>query len=395
MQDASIFVLLIQKDPREAGLIRQALSPHGDGVFKLQCVESIPTALARIGGGGVDVIMLDLSLDGGRSSDRLAGFLQVRDAASPVPVIALYDAHDEGLALRAMRAGAADQLLKEGSSDGVSLVIRSAIELGRKPLDSRNSIGDASRETGGIISFIGAKGGVGTTTVALNVASILAKQSKVILVEMRPEFGTLQPYLKPYGQIRNTSHLLGMDATEIDPTEAAICLWPCQNVPGLSVLFGPQLASECGELSPDRVKKLVHVLAGLAEYVVLDLPASLSGANRAVAGISGRLVLVVDRDPVCAQAANLMARSMESWKGTPQPEFIVVNRAVLSCPTPLAEIESQLGSPALGLVPPGPDICLLAQRAHSPLIALQPDSLLADSLNALARKCTSFMRTVA
>ena len=143
------------------------------------------------------------------------------------------------------------------------------------------------------------------------------------------------------------------------------------------------------------MKKLVHALAGLAEYVVLDLPPSLSAANRAVAGISGRLVLVVERDPVCAQAAKLMAQSMEAWKGALQPaEFIVVNRALLSCPTPLAEIESQLGSPALGIVPPGPDICLLAQHAHTPLVALQPDSLLADSLNALAGKCTSFMRTV-
>jgi MinD-like ATPase involved in chromosome partitioning or flagellar assembly/ActR/RegA family two-component response regulator len=394
MDDNNIFVLLIQNNPAEAGLIRRALARHGDGVFKLQCVETLPTALARMGGGGVDIVMLDLSMHTDRSNDGLAGFQQVHQAAPQVPIIVLYDPHDEGLALRAMCAGAADYLLKEGCSEGISLVIRSAIELGRKQFEpGKPSVG--LRQTGGVISFIGAKGGVGTTTVALNVASVLAKRSKVILVEMRPVFGTLVPYLKPYGQIRNLSHLLRSESAEIAPMDATACLWPCKNVPGLSVLFGPQSAAEGGELLPDRVKKLIRVLAGLANYVVLDLPASLSDANRAAAQVSGRLVLVVERDPVCAQAAQSMARAMEGWEGAPQPiEIILVNRASLSTPMPLAEIEALLGFPALGVVPPGPDVCHSAQRAHAPVVAVQPDSLVADSLIALAEKCASYMRTV-
>ena len=56
------FVLLIEKDPAEAALIRQSLAQRGGGGFQLQCVAGMSIALARIGGGGVDVIMLDLSL---------------------------------------------------------------------------------------------------------------------------------------------------------------------------------------------------------------------------------------------------------------------------------------------------------------------------------------------
>jgi MinD-like ATPase involved in chromosome partitioning or flagellar assembly len=233
---------------------------------------------------------------------------------------------------------------------------------------------------------------VGVTTVALNVASALAKRSKVILVEMRPAFGTLLPYLKPYGQIRNISHLLRAEATPIGPAEVGACLWPCKNAPGLSVLFGPQLAEECGELPPDRVKKLIRALAGLAEYVVLDLPASLSETNRAAAGVSRRLVLVMERDPVCVQSAQLMTRAIETWEGAPQPmEIILVNRAALSSPMPLSEIDTQLGFPALGVIPPGPDVCLAAQHAHAPMVVFEPDTLVAESLIALAEKCASFM----
>src|SRR5262249_54914898 len=151
--------------------------------------------------------------------------------------------------------------------------------------------------------------------------------------------------------------------------EAAACLWPCKNVPGLKVLFGPQSAAECGDLAPDRVKNLITALAELAEYVVLDLPPSLSGSNRAAVTASGRLVMVVERDPVCVQSAKLMTLAMEDWEGTPHPvEITLVNRASLSCPMPLPEIESQLGFPALAVVPPGPDICLSAQHAHTPVV---------------------------
>jgi pilus assembly protein CpaE len=398
MDDNNIFVLLIQKDSPETEFIRRELARCGDSVFKLQCVDSPPTALARIGGGGVDVILLDLSLHDDRSHEGLAGFLEVREAAPNVPIIVLYDPHDEGVALKAMRAGAADYLHKEGCSDGISLVLRSAIELARKEANARafrDSRGVVSRPVGGTLSIIGAKGGVGATTVALNVASVLAKRGKAILVELRPTFGTLLPYFKPYGQIRNISHLLRSEITKISPAVVSACLWPCKNVPGLSVLFGPQLEPECGDLPPERVTRLIHALVGLAEYVVLDLPASLSNANRAAVEVSGRLALVVERDPVCVQSAGLMVHAMEAWEGAPQPiEIVLVNRASLSSPMPLQDIEAQLGFPPLGVVPPGPDICLGAQQAHAPVVTFQPDSLIADSLIALSEKVASFSKTV-
>jgi pilus assembly protein CpaE len=393
MDGKRLFVLLIQKRD-EAGLIRQSVAGSGDGRFQVQCVESMPAALARIGGGGVDVIMLDLALHNDRSRETLAGYLPLHQAAPGVPIIVMYDAHDEGLALRAMRVGAADYLQKEESSDGMNRSVCSALEFVRKQLGSRDG-GFELRPAGGTISFIGAKGGVGATTVALNVASVLARRNKVILAEIRPAFGTLLPYLNPHGQIRNISHVLRAEGADIHPAEADACLWPCQAVPGLSVLFGPQMPAECVDLTPDRVKGLVKALAGLADYLVLDLPAWLSAANRAAAELSGRVVLVVERDPVCVQSAKLMARGIGAWEGAPQPiEMILVNRAAPHCPMPLPEIETQLGIAALGVVPPGPDTCLGAEIAHAPVITFEPDSLVADSLITLARKCASDMRVI-
>lgn len=390
MADRNIFVLLIQKDPAETAFIRQSLSEPGEGRFRLQCVESVPTALARIGGGGVDVILLDLAVGCEDPAETLAGFLPIRQAARQVPVIVLYDAPDEGLALRAMRAGAADYLQKLGSSDAANRSIRSAIELVSKAGDVYVHEVAPPPPAGRIISFIGAKGGVGATTVALNVAAVLAKRHKVILVELRPTFGSLWAYLRPHGQSRNITHLVRNETAAHAPAQVKACLWQSATVPGLSVLFGPQSAAECRELKSDRAGELINALSRLADYVVLDLPDSLSDANRAAAKVSSRLILVAERDPVCVQSARLMLRAMTDWERPARPiELILVNRASPHRPMPLGEIETQLGLSPLGVVPPDPDVCLGAELAHIPVIAFEPNSLMAGSLVEVVEKCVS------
>ena len=390
-------VLLIEPDHVAAESIRRAVAAAGGGEIRIQRVENLPIASARLGGGGVDVVILDLSFDGGNSSDRLAVFLRLREVAPQVPIVVLYDSHEEGLALKAMRAGSADYVLKEGHGEALGRSIRSVIELGRKraETDQSQSRGIAARQTGGVVSFIGAKGGVGTTTVALNVAAALARQSKVTLVEMRPSFGTLLPYLKPHGQVRSNSDLLRERVGEIGPEEVRACLTPCRNVPGLSVSYGPQAAAECGEPAPDRVKGLIKVLGHLSDYAVLDLPASLSDANRAAVEASAQVILVTERDPVSIRLAGLMAQAIEAWAGAPQPIGIVVVDCIpVGRPMPLSEVESRLGSSPIAVIPPDADICLAAQHAGVPLIAFEPDGLVSGRLIELAGKCGAFIRSL-
>jgi pilus assembly protein CpaE len=380
--DQGNLILLIQEDPAEAVLTLAAVEEPGAGSFRCQSVERLSTALARIAGGDVDLVLLDLSSNGEPGGDRLGGFLKLHREAPDTPIVVLCSAQDEGLGLKAMRAGAADYLIKEQLGDGLGRAVRTAIELGanRKP----------ARRAGEILTLLGAKGGAGTTTVALNVASVLAQQRhKVTLVEMQPAFGTLSQYFRPPNLSRNLSHLLAVAPAAIGSAEAEACLWPCEGVPGLSVLFGPQTATECQEIGPDHVQAILKTLAANADYVVVDLPPSLSQANRAAVANSGILALVVERDPVCVQSAVRMSRAMESWSAPPPTGAVVVSRAPLHFPMSVAEIDKQLGSPSLGAIPSEADLCQSAQNASTPLVTFAPESSVAESLIALAERLSS------
>jgi MinD-like ATPase involved in chromosome partitioning or flagellar assembly len=232
---------------------------------------------------------------------------------------------------------------------------------------------------------MGAKGGVGTTTVALNVASALASRSKVILVEMRPTLGTLALHLQPPGLTRGLSHLLDPESGVDASTKVGSALWVYPKLPRLRILFGPQTAEECTEINTEQATAIIESLAWLADYVIVDLPASLSSANRAVIENSNSIALVVERDPVCANAARLMARAIESWSGAPQPiGAVIVNRSSANSPMPMSEINVLIDCQVLGMLPPNADLCLKSQSARAPLVTIDSESLLASSLNALA-----------
>lgn len=379
-------VLLIQEDPESAGLIRLAFGQYAKDSLRLQCVERFSTALARVAGGGVDVIILDLALCVGSENERLDSFLKLRRDAPYSTILLLCSGEDESLASKAVKAGAAHYFVKERCGGGIGHLILSAIEPARTKVELKTSVTQEQRKTGAIIALAGAKGGVGTTTVALNIASVLARQSSVAVVEMQPVFGALPEYFRTAGMSRNLSHLLKQAPDAIGHKEAEACLWPYKSIPGLRILFGPQAPEECQEIRPDHAKVIPRTLAGVVDYVIVDLRASLSDANRAVVEISDLLMLVVEREPVCVQLAKLMARAVESWNSAPQIGSVIVNRVAVSTPMPLTEIDAQLGCPTLGVIPPDPDLCRSAQNARTPLVSFDPESLMGEALATLAER---------
>jgi len=378
-----ILALLIQEGSADAAPIRDALAADGDRSIRLQRVERLSTALARIAGGGVDVVLLDASA--GNTPERdIERLIQLRREAAQMPAIVLCGAGDDAMSLKALRAGAAECVAKDLLGKTLRPLLLSTVELARKALPTATAPFE-QRTKGGIVALLGAKGGVGTTTIALSIASALARQSKVILVEMRPTFGSLAAYLQPHGLIRNLTHCLNPDMHGPASGEVGASLWAYRNVPGLRILFGPQTSEECAEIEPGRAKSIVQSLAALADYVIVDLPPSLTDANRVVIEHSRSMALVVERDPVCVRVAGKMLRAIESWNATPYPVgAVIVSRASVSCPMPLPEIDSLLNCEVLKVVPPAADMCLRAQNTGVPVVAVDPESPISGSLKDLS-----------
>ncbi len=121
----TVRVLLVEDEPADAGLVRVALRGSGVGEFALTHVGSLAEALDRVGRGGVDVVLLDLSLPDSQGFETLRA---MRRAAPALPVLPLTGHDDPHFALAAVEAGAQDFLVK-GQAEGPLLgrAIRHAI----------------------------------------------------------------------------------------------------------------------------------------------------------------------------------------------------------------------------------------------------------------------------
>jgi signal transduction histidine kinase len=119
-------ILLVEDSRSDARLLEATLQDAGVYRFRLTNVERLDEALAALGEGGVDVVLLDLHLPDSQGLDTLA---ELKREQPGVPVVVLTGLDDEELAVRAVQAGAQDYLPK-GVVDGALLarLIRHAVE---------------------------------------------------------------------------------------------------------------------------------------------------------------------------------------------------------------------------------------------------------------------------
>ena len=126
MSTKEIKVLLIEDDRKDARLIQTMLGDATDIAFDVELFGRLSTGLERLAEGGIDLVLLDLTLPDSRG---LRGLTKVRDENAEVPVIILTGFDDEGAALEALQRGAQDYLIKgQVDSDILSRSIRYAIE---------------------------------------------------------------------------------------------------------------------------------------------------------------------------------------------------------------------------------------------------------------------------
>jgi signal transduction histidine kinase len=126
MKEDTIKILLVEDNPGDARLIQEMLTEIQDPPFVLETVDHLARANRRLAEDDIDVILLDLLLP---DSHGLETFTKIHNKVPNIPTIVLTSFDDEDLAVKAVREGAQDYIVK-GQIDTHSLVraIRYALE---------------------------------------------------------------------------------------------------------------------------------------------------------------------------------------------------------------------------------------------------------------------------
>ncbi|WIM06290.1 MAG: EAL domain-containing protein [Candidatus Nitricoxidivorans perseverans] len=109
MSDESVTILLVEDNPGDQRLVREMLDASGYGGFRLLIADHLAAAAAMLDSEPVDIVLLDLRLPDGNGLDSLVKM----HALSPgVPIVVFSQVEDESLAVKAVRMGAQDFLVK-------------------------------------------------------------------------------------------------------------------------------------------------------------------------------------------------------------------------------------------------------------------------------------------
>ncbi|MBR2822480.1 MAG: septum site-determining protein MinD [Clostridia bacterium] len=224
------------------------------------------------------------------------------------------------------------------------------------------------------ILFASGKGGVGKSTVSATLAAALAaKGRRVVLVDA--DIG-----LRSQDLLLNLESRVVYDLIDVARGRCLLsqALLESPDIPGLFLLPAAQFA-RCRDLDPKKLKRILALLQGQANYVFIDCPAGLERGLRNVlnAGASEKLhvetVLVVTPDDLSVRGAE-RAASLIGKKDLSRPSLLV-NRLnpdmIRSGDMYTAQtIASLLDLPLLGEIPEDPAV-VTAQLRHRPVLAYE------------------------
>ena len=235
-----------------------------------------------------------------------------------VTVIALSGSKSPDLVLQALRAGCSEFLHKP--FDANALV--ETLDRLEQQLSNANNKPIA---TGSILSFLGVKGGVGTTTLAVHLAMYLVQSHKkrVLLIDHHEELGHCCVYLgvdgsrSPYSEVvRSVSRL----------DSELLSGFVVKHSSGLEVLSSPDICGGSQPVDPESVARTLEFLRGEYDYVIIDCPTTLDDVTLAVVEASSNVYLVATPEIGAIRDLSRYVDKLMQSEGSTGKMQVVINR---------------------------------------------------------------------
>jgi pilus assembly protein CpaE len=231
-----------------------------------------------------------------------------------IAVVALSKNQDPSLLLLAMRAGCSE-FLKKPFDENLFLETLSRLD----QLWSSTELKAAP--IGAMISFFGAKGGVGSTTLAVHLA--MYHQKKALLIDNHPQLGHAYVYLGLDGSQYHFQEIVrNVNRLDSDLLRGFIA----KHSSGLEVLFSPDICSDLRMMDTESVTKTLAFLRSEYDYVIVDCATSLDETNLAVIDGSTQVYLVATPEIGAIRDLSRYVDKLMNIEFTTKKMHVVINR---------------------------------------------------------------------
>ena len=310
-------ILVVDDDPNVQRLLQYTLKQEGYDVL----VASDGAEGFRLWGAEVpDLILLDVGLpklDGYQVATKIRS---EEGTSGHVPIIMLTAEREVEQKVRGLRAGADDYLIKPFHPAELLARIKSLLArfAPRDSLLSRPPLGR-------VLAFYGAKGGVGTTTIAINAAIALHRElgRKVCLVDGNLQFGDHRVFLDLGLDRKSIVDVVSAPSIDADLIRQVLV----KHDSGVDLLLAPPSPESAELVRPEHMPYIAEQLRTLYDYIVIDIDKRLDDINLGVFEVAEAVFVVMTADLSCLKNVRLILETMSHLGYPASKVHLVLNRS--------------------------------------------------------------------
>ena len=294
-----------------------------------------------------DVVLMDINMPG------MDGIATTEQLSSTVPTASIVMMSVQGEAdylRRSMLAGAREFLVKPFSSDELTASIRQ-VYAREKDKISRYAVpaaaaqaptAEGSGEQGTVIAVFSPKGGVGRTTLAVNLAVAAAAElgQKVVLVDASLQFGDVGVLLNLNPKNKSIADL----ATELEHGEPeSLDTFVISHSAGIRVLLAPPTPEMAELITPAGLKRVIEALRRTNDVVIVDCSAWFNDSTLAILDVADLILTMLSLEITSIKNIRLFLEVADQLGYTDDKIQLVLNRADSTLGIRVADVEHSIG----------------------------------------------------
>jgi len=335
----------------------------------------------------IDVLIFGPSL----GEDDMVSLAETVSASFPrVGIVLIASKVTTELLRKALRTGAKDVLANTQTGKELAKSLEVAYQQSqrfRTPVTDVRPQSPASeprtKKAAKVVTFFSAKGGVGKTFVATNTGVGLVQQTKkkVILLDLNLQFGDVAVMLRLQPELTISEVVSAIDRLDAEMMKGFLT----PHSSGLKTLLAPVEPDKADAISGEEVVKIIEILKGMCDYLLIDTPPSFNDNTLAALDNSDEIVLVASLDIPSLKNTKLSLNMMDLLQYPNEKVKILLNRANSRVSLNLRDVEHSLGTKTAAIIPSNIVVPLSVNKGI-PLIIDAPRTPVARNLSGFVKQ---------
>jgi pilus assembly protein CpaE len=290
-----------------------------------------------------DLILMDVAMP---TLDGYAATQQIRAAESGkrVPIIMLTAEADVEQRVKGLRAGADDDIVKPFHP--LELIARIKALLARTGGGQARKTSAEPATLGRLVCFYGAKGGVGTTTLAINTAIALQRQRRrVALMDANLQLGDERVFLDLSLDSPSIVNVISEPDLDADLLKKLVV----RHHTGIELLLAPpnpeqaDIVVERQRTHPETLTNLLRLMRAAYDYTLVDMAKTIDDINLQLFDEADIIYVIMTADLSCLKNVRLVLETMDSLGYERGKAQLVLNRSNAYTGINVDNAESALG----------------------------------------------------